>query len=64
MENLTSLGYLKRKQTENIIYIDVSQLGQFNEKEIKACLKKYTKRQLLELLLSWKEMAENYKNKQ
>tara|TARA_R100001594_G_scaffold106540_1_gene141015 strand:- start:549 stop:707 length:159 start_codon:yes stop_codon:yes gene_type:complete len=42
--------------------IDVSLLRTYEEKDIKRVLNRYTKRELLEHLLQWKELANAYKS--
>ena len=45
------------ENTNETFTIDVSQLKNYTEKEIKETLNKYTKRELLENLLVWKGQA-------
>lgn len=47
-------------KTNETFTIDVSQLKNYTEKEIKETLNKHTKRELLENLLVWKGQARHF----
>ena len=51
---------MKNKKEFNI---NVSQLSNYSEEEIKKTLKLYTKRDLLESVLNWQMIAKNWESK-